>query len=191
MTDRTPEKAPEKKSWPQQVADSLDKLTTATTITWGPGGGWRADKPGRSVPDHEAAPITLMCFELSPYAAVRAGLMSSATFFKGMTKRSSAKSVDGSITWALFFGAQLTGKPASLDPTVTFKRGDMIVICDRDGDAFHTVTASGQADHAGGPMVYSLAAQDKQPGHQSFTKVALDFEQYQYMRVFTPLPPET
>jgi hypothetical protein len=42
-----------------------------------------------------------------------------------------------------------------------------------------------------GPMVYSLAAQDKQPGHQSFTKVALDFEQYQYMRVFTPLPPET
>ncbi|MGD0245821.1 MAG: hypothetical protein ABSB59_36615, partial [Streptosporangiaceae bacterium] len=57
------------------------------------------------------------------------------------------------------------------------------------GAAFHTVTASGRTDQDGRPMVYSLAAQDKQPGHFPVTKVADDFSLYPYVRAFTPRLP--
>jgi len=149
----------------------------------------RVEMPGWSVPDHTAGPITLMCFELFPYAALRAGFMSADRFFQGIASRSAAKGVDGSVSWARFFGADLTRKLPKADEVTTLNRGDIILLCDQTGAAYHTVTASGQTNQAGRPMVYSLAAQDKQPAHSSLAKIADDYPLYPYVNVFTPRLP--
>jgi hypothetical protein len=158
----------------------------ATTV---PATSVEVQDPGWSVPDHRAGPIELMCFELFPYAALRAGLMKADPFFQGIAKRSAAKGVDGSATWARFFGADLTRKLPKADQVTTLSRGDIVLFCDQGGGAYHTVTASGQVDEKGSPMVYSLAAQDKHPGHFSLAKIADDYPQYPYVNVFTPHPP--
>ena len=249
------ETAPEKQPWAHRVADMLDKLTAATSISWGRDGDWRKDRvvalerlslpdvdseslpplviekggtawlesvpapdasgydvsksengchysqrvpaksvrverAGWSVPDHDAAPIALLCYELFPYAALHAGLMAADTFFRGIaSQRSSTGSGDGSIPWARFFQAKLASKAPPIDVTAKYGRGDIIVFCDQSGDGFHTVTAAGRTDQQGIPMVYSLASDDKKPGLFPLEKVVTGYTWQIYAQVFTPRPP--
>jgi hypothetical protein len=150
----------------------------------------KVQNPGWSVPDHEVAPIMLLCYELFPYAALHAGLMLADTFFKGIaSQRASTASGDGSVPWARFLGAKTTSKPPLIDLTAKYGRGDIIVFCDSGGDGFHTVTAAGETDHQGRPLVYSLASDDKMPSLLSLEKLVTGYQREVYTQVFTPRAP--
>jgi hypothetical protein len=150
--------------------------------------------PGQSIPDHDSAPIELLCFELFPYAAVHAKLMSSSCFFRGIANRGESSGLDGSIAWARFLGADLPNAPAIEDlKQAKFGRGDIIVLYNGPGSAIHTVIASGDTHTTEGPMVYSLSEDpDPHPGHWPLTTVAATFtgnNAVAYVKSFTPASP--
>jgi hypothetical protein len=174
-----------------EVQDTSGGLFQATV----PAASVEVYEIGPSVPNHEAGPIRLLCFELFPYAALRAGLMSDSTFFSGVAKRTSQ--ADGSTSWARFLGGNLAGQPEVKVKDLKkahFGRGDVIVLYNGPGSGIHTVTASGETDPEAGPMVYSLAeTPDNHPGRWPLTVVADTFSENDavaYVKAFTPRSPE-
>jgi hypothetical protein len=119
-----------------------------------------------TVPDHRQASIKLMCFELLPYALVRAEHMSKTTFLKGMKNRNSGDFNSGSDAWASFLGTPTSQGLVSVDELETLRvvPGDIIVMYGESGAANHTVTVSADSPAVlspKGPLVYSLA--DRSP----------------------------
>ena len=156
-------------------------------------GSIRIRKIGETLPNHEAGPIELMCYELFPYAALHAGLMPGKTFF---ARLSGSSQDSGSENWAAFLGGTLAGKPKLENlKDQDFAQGDLIVFYDQFGGAIHTVIASGQTDSGGGgPLVYSLShSPTPNPGLWSITKIAGTFtsgSHVTYAKAFTPKLPE-
>jgi len=148
-----------------------------------------------SVPDYAAVPIQLMCFELFPYAALRADLISPAEFFAGLRVRS--KYDDGSTSWAAFFGMDpsLTPKrPLASMASQQPSRGDVIVLHTLAGTGAHTVIASGQTGQAG-PLLYSLwHTPDNHPGRWPIAEIKAGEKKEDPIvsfRVVTPRKPGT
>jgi hypothetical protein len=144
---------------------------------------------GETVPNHEAGPIELMCYELFPYAALHAGLMPGKTFF---ARLGGSREDSGSEDWAAFLGGTLTGKPKLENlKGQDFARGDIVVFYDQFGAAIHTAIASGQTDSGGGgPLVYSLShSPSPNPGLWSITEIVGTFTSgsiVRYAKAFTP-----
>jgi hypothetical protein len=150
----------------------------------------RICKAGGSVPDHESEPIELMCYELFPYAALHAGLLSAKKFFEALGTGKDS----GSEHWAALLGGSLSSKPKLENlKTQEFNRGDIIVFFNRIGAGIHTAIASGQADpDGGGPLVYSLSHNpSSHPGLWPITTITATFadDAVTYAKVVAPAAP--
>jgi hypothetical protein len=171
------------------VRDAADGNFEGTVAS----GSIRIRKVGETLPDHEAGPIELMCYELFPYAALHAGAMPGKKFFAGLSEKSQES---GSENWAAFLGGTLSAKPKLENlKDQDFAQGDLVVLYDQFGAAIHTVIASGQNDSGGGgPLVYSLShSPTPNPGLWSITKIASTFTSgstVTYAKAFTPSQPE-
>jgi len=150
----------------------------------------RVCKAGDSVPDHGTEPIELMCYELFPYAALHAGLLSAKKFFELLATGKDG----GSEHWAAFFGGSLTSKPRLENlKTQEFSRGSIIVLYNQIGAGIHTVVASGQTDpDGGGSLVYSLShSPSSHPGLWPITTITATFadDPVTYAKVVAPAAP--
>ena len=165
-----------------------DLATTAYTIVACSDSSYMAEvpaqsvtvqEPGWQVPDHTSAPIELLCFELFPYAALRAELIPAGSFFGGLAYRDAQRrerDTDGSTSWASFLGANLQAERQPTSDASKAGRGDIIVLYDQRTSGYHTVIASGTTDPEAGTLVYSIAQDSKKTP---------------WLWVFTPRPPQT
>jgi hypothetical protein len=126
-----------------------------TSIKWGYGSSWRTTT---AVPDHTKASVELMCFELFPYALVRAGYMKEETFEAGIKNKSSGDFDSGSDAWAHFLGDPTSQGRVSVDEldTPQVQPGDIIVIYGTNGEGIHAVVTSDSSSTTD-TLVYSLA----------------------------------
>ncbi|WP_433510088.1 hypothetical protein ACQP2T_40250 [Nonomuraea sp. CA-143628] len=193
MTDRPPESTGSTSSSDSRgttgakCALAVKGLMGIEAITWGSGSSWRT---GTGVPDHIAAPIQLMCFELLPYALLRAGHISEKTFLLGMRNRSSTKYDGGSEAWAGFLCDPVSKDRVPVDELAGLRTvaGDVIVMIGGSADAFHTVTVSGTASTGPakeGPMIYSLADRSptSDPTEMTLGKIIAQFLPYETVAV--------
>lgn len=185
-------------AWLGDEGEDLEKTAFMVTVaSYGkevPAQSVTVQKPGWQVPDHASAPIKLMCFELFPYAALRAGLMPTATFFDGLAYRQAQRGDgDGSTSWAKFLGADLTADRQPPANAAKAARGDIIVLYDTQVSGYHTVIASGVTDPEAGTLVYSIADDSKKHPWlcplPTLAKAFLPGASLASIRVFTPRPP--
>ena len=162
-------------------------------------------KVGDTVPKHEIEPIQLMCYELFPYAAMHAGLMTAEEFFQGLDRPSPAATdpvsgspVSGSPDSGSEYWAERLGEPLDTKPelelealkTKQFRRGDIIVLyTNGKGGGIHTMVAAGSASSTGEPLVYSLSElPTNNPGRWPITQVVNTFAKNnpKYGKAVTP-----
>lgn len=201
LEDETREPMALKKGDTAWLDDELDLEKLAYMVTVGsygkevPAQSVTVQRPGWQVPDHSSAPIKLMCFELFPYAALRADLMPAGSFFDGLAHRNARRGKDdGSTSWAGFLGADLTVKRQPPGDAAKAARGDIIVLYDDQGSGYHTVIASGATDPEAGTLVYSIADDSKKRPWlcplATLAKVFLPGATLTSIRVFTPRLPQ-